>query len=368
MKPKIFAAYLTQFHETEDNNLFWGNGFTDWVSVKRATPLLDGQVQPRVPLDGNYYNLSDYRVIASQATLARSHGISGFNIYHYWFKNGKQELQLPAELLLNHTEIDIEFFFSWDNCSWKRTWSNVEGNDWAPINDAKTENGPAILCEQDYGSENEWEQHFLYLLPFFKDSRYLKFDGKPVFAFMTYYDIYRMEKMLVFWNDLAISHGFPGIYVLTNYLGPRRGFKKDAFFVYQPAFSAWEARNVREARIKKYLHIVPKPDYPVRYISDYDRVWKKILSFTKRNPHIIPGAFVGFDDTPRRGNKARIIVNGNPTKFGQYFKSLYSICTSNEQRVILLTAWNEWGEGAYLEPDETNEYTYLETVKEITNK
>ena len=96
MKTKVFAAYLPQYHETEDNNKFWGLGYTDWVGVRNAKPQFDGHKQPRVPLNENYYDLTNYESIIWQANLAKEYGIDGFNIYHYWFKDGKQELQKPA--------------------------------------------------------------------------------------------------------------------------------------------------------------------------------------------------------------------------------------------------------------------------------
>ena len=147
MRTKVFAAYLPQYHETEDNNIFWGQGYTDWVGVKKAEPQYLGHKQPKVPLDSYYYDLTDYNVILWQSRIAKKYGIDGFNIYHYWFKDGKQELEKPAEILLEHKEINIEFFFTWDNASWKRTWGNVQGNDWAPVFDNNDNKGSSILVE-----------------------------------------------------------------------------------------------------------------------------------------------------------------------------------------------------------------------------
>ena len=175
MKTKVFAAYLPQYHETEDNNKFWGLGYTDWVGVRNAKPQFDGHKQPKVPLNENYYDLTNYESIIWQANLAKEYGIDGFNIYHYWFKDGKQELQKPAEILLQHKEININFFFTWDNASWRRTWGNIQGNDWAPAFDKNmSKSGSATLVEFQYGEEPQWKAHFEYLLQFFKDERYYK--------------------------------------------------------------------------------------------------------------------------------------------------------------------------------------------------
>ena len=160
VKTKIIAAYLPQFHETKENNEFWGEGFTDWVGVKKAKPQFRGHIQPKVPLDNKYYDLLDVNTIKWQTTLANKYGVDGFNIYHYWFKNGKKMLNKPAELILENKDINIKFFFSWDNCSWVRSWSSIQGNNWTPENN----NGKKqCLLELDYGDEKQWEKHFNYL-------------------------------------------------------------------------------------------------------------------------------------------------------------------------------------------------------------
>lgn len=365
-KTKVFAAYLPQYHETEDNNRFWGQGYTDWVAVKNALPQFVGHVQPKVPFNEYYYDLSDVEVIRKQAQIAREYGVNGFNIYHYWFKNGKQELSLPAELLLSHPDIDIEYFFTWDSGSWKRTWSNVPGNDWAPSFDQNNVSytGTAVLVEGGYEDKNAWIIHFNYLLKFFNDNRYLKIDNKPVLFFMDTGNFEILSKMFECWEEEAIKNGFAGIYLASR---SRVIFNHSAFgrsFYYEPEFSAWGRRRAIETRITKFTKIPIKSKCPVRYIYDYDYVWRKIIkSETKGNRNIIPGCFVSYDDTPRRGDKAMIIQGGSPEKFYEYFKRMYSLVCQNDRELLLLTAWNEWGEGAYLEPDEKDRFAYLEAIK-----
>lgn len=122
MKPNIIAFYLPQFHTIPENDEWWGKGFTDWVNVKNARPLFGGHMQPRIPLNTNYYDLSTVEAIRWQTSLAREYGVDGFCIYHYWF-NGKLLLEKPAEILLANNDIDISFCFSWANEPWARTWT-----------------------------------------------------------------------------------------------------------------------------------------------------------------------------------------------------------------------------------------------------
>ena len=364
-KTKIFAAYLPQFHETEDNNKFWGIGYTDWVGVKNAKPQYDGHIQPNVPLNNIYYDLASVETIRWQAKIARKYGVDGFNIYHYWFKNGKQELEKPAELLLENKSIDIGFFFSWDNCSWKRTWSNVPGNDWGTMNskeDNDVEKG--LLVELDYGDKEQWRVHFEYLLPYFRDKRYLKIDNKPVFAFMTAIDYHLLNEMIDFWRKLALNEGFDGLYILSqkNYLFNK--VNADSNFLYQPIFASWGFKKLIESKVKEKFKIdISNKKGPVKYLYDYDKVWNNILNSIKIYKDIVPGCFVRYDDTPRRGKNAGVIKGATPVKFRNYFKEFYSACCKSGKELLLITAWNEWGEGAYLEPDTVNEYEYLESLK-----
>ena len=147
MKTKLIAWYLPQYHCIPENNVFWGEGFTDWVTVKKARPLFKGHQQPKTPLNNNYYDLSIKENVTWQAKLAKDYGIYGFGIYHYWFNNEKNLLTKPLEIIYNNKEIDIHYFMAWDNANWKRSWSAIEGNSWAPIadNDQKTSKESGIL-------------------------------------------------------------------------------------------------------------------------------------------------------------------------------------------------------------------------------
>lgn len=365
-KVQVFAMYLPQYHETEVNSRFWGEGFTDWVSVKKSKPLFDGHNQPEKPLDNNYYDLSKKEDIKWQADLARKYGIDAWGIYHYWFNNEQQALTKPAEIILANKDINMPFFFAWDNASWKRTWSKLSGNDWSPLNDEKKEifhNGPEILIEYRLGTEADWKLHFDYLLPYFKDHRYVKNNGKPLFLIYRYSP--EIMDMAECWNEWAIKAGFEGIEVVLSY-NPFHGIPSDASkFCYEPLYSGWGSywdrfkrfvfRNNQQNRIQLF---------------DYEKTWKTIIKNARccKDKKKYYGAFVGYDDSPRRGNKGKAIINASPSLFGNYLKQLLQICEQQGKPFVFLTAWNEWGEGAHLEPNSVDGYAYLEKLKEIRNE
>lgn len=359
---KIIAMYLPQFHQIPENDDFWGEGFTDWVTVKNAKPLFEGHQQPRTPLNNNYYDLSIKDNIAWQAELAKEHDVYGFGIYHYWFNNDKNLLTKPAEIIRDNEEIGINYFFTWDNVSWKRTWSNVEGNDWAPVIDASKGIGDAILIPYIIGDEKDWRNHYIYLRPFLKDNRYIRKDNKPMFGILHYSE--EIAQMCTYWNQLAKEDGFDGMYFVFFANKNKRIPTSANVFKYEPAFSGWsgDPMHIRIVRkIKEALSIDSRPEI----VRDYDAVWKKIIKNAVKmsDSHIYHGALVSFDDTPRRGVKGRLIKNSTPDKFEKYFSKLLEISSQQRKEFVFVTAWNEWGEGAVLEPDEENGDAYLKALK-----
>lgn len=363
---KIIANYLPQFHSIPENDLWWGDGYTDWMAVRKAQPVYNGQYQPRVPLDGNYYDLSDPSVIAWQAALARKYGIWGFGIYHYWFSPEQNLLTRPAYNLLNQPEIDINYMFIWDNCSWVRTWSNIPGNDWTPEFDGSPvdDENAGVLAKLAYGGRGEWEKHFEYLLPFFLDERYIKIDGRPVFAFMNpNIDYHILSEMMKAMDEMAKAEGFPGLFVLSHANWKRHFFPHE--FQYNPT-----SPNDLRDYLRYGLHNKIRQRRPSLWKINYDSAWNHILNTARvrGKKDLFYSGFVGYDDTPRRGENARIYVGQTPEKFEYYLSELLNISASHNKEFVFLTAWNEWGEGAYLEPDDENGYAYLEAVRAALGK
>jgi len=368
MKTKIIAMYLPQFHSIPENDEFWGKGFTDWVTVKKAKPLFECHNQPRIPFNENYYDLSEKDSIAWQCKLAREHGVYGFAIYHYWFNNDKNLLTKPAEIIRDNKEIDINYFFTWDNCNWKRSWSNVSGNAWSPIADGEqNENqrkGPQILIPYILGEEPDWENHYNSLRLHFFDPRYIKIDNKPVFSIINH-DV-DIEKMCDFWNQLAKKDGFDGMFfIFKNAPRVPRSLFRYSYEPHHVAWGDWGLFHRIKGYVKRKLHIAENLE-----IFDFNKCWDKLLKFAKYNKEntLYYGAFVGYDDTPRRGNKGKIIRGGTPKQFECYLNKLLDISQSKNKEFVFLTAWNEWGEGAYLEPDSVVGYAYLQAVKNVVGK
>lgn len=366
MKPKIIAMYLPQFHQIPENDEFWGEGFTDWVTVKNARPLFKGHQQPRVPLNNNYYDLSIKESVEWQCKLAHEHGIYGFGVYHYWFNNETNLLTKPAEIIRDNDDVKINYFFAWDNANWIRSWSNVAGNDWSPVQDKIVNDNLSksdktkILVPYILGGQQDWEIHYRYVLGHFKSSKYIKIDNKPLFIIYNYSD--EIEKMCKYWDELARLDGFDGMYFIMKY---KQGITDPNIirtFKYEPINSGWYKRTIIQ-RIKGRLRSLFNIEPSVRKFS-YDKIWDRILLNAQKdsNPNIFHGGFVCYDDTPRRGNRGTAVLGATPEKFGFYLKKLLEISASQRKEYVFITAWNEWGEGAILEPDIENKSAYLEEI------
>lgn len=347
---KIWALNLPQFYETAENNKWWGEGFTEWTSVKNAKPLYEGHMQPMIPYKKNYYDLSKKENIKQQAELAKKYGIDGFVYYHYWYE-GRKLLEKPCEILVDSKEIDMNYCFCWANHSWTRAW------------DGKNHE---ILVEQTYGDKEEWENHFQYLMNFFKDNRYIRIDNKPVLFIYKPNDIPNGDERFAYMNKRLLEEKIAdGLYIIeyissfnTN---PSLNISS-AVYEDEPNFTC----RFEISFFNKIKRVICKALKQTDY-QNYDVLWKLILNKKRLygDKKIILGGFPRWDNSPRKGKNSRVIKGATPQKFKQYFKKLYFSERKNNEGIILLNAWNEWGEGAMLEPTEQEKFGYLEAIKNV---
>lgn len=356
---EIYALYLPQYHEIPENNEWWGQGYTEWNAVKAARPFFKGHQQPKEPLNDRYYDLSDETgaTIQWQAEIAKKYGIDGFAIYHYWFKDGKKLLEKPMKILLNHTEIDIGYFVCWANEPWKRTWYQNNGS---------------VLMPQEYGGEEEWVEHYNYLTQFFTDIRYKKIDNRPVVAIYNTAGIDDLKGMIDTWNRLAREDGFDGIYVLgamTAYVQEKRTGVLDGQYMFEPAYTLrYQYSTFKKIKrgINRAAGTIHNLFFQKKKIRDRENIIDLYSSIQKPTdcvaPDVYAGLCPGWDNTPRKQDGGCIFKHSSPERFG---KKLQELIGSDEfGDMIIINAWNEWGEGAYLEPDTENGYSYLEAVSE----
>lgn len=381
---KIISYYLPQFHSIKENDEWWGKGYTEWTNVIPSKPIFEGHYQPKVPLNNNYYNLLDDNVKLWQVNLAKMYGIYGFCYYHYWY-NGHMLLEKPLEQVLKNKQIDFPFCICWANEPWTRIW---EGND------------KKVLISQFYGEKKEWEEHFNYLFPFFKDERYIKENNKPIVIIYRPEVIGCVKEMLSVWDDMAKRNGFNGIKsmcCIKNYDFINKGYEIfDNIIEWQPAlsfnllnqkkhkknFANKIAANIKLLRRKLYNRldeIFGHPYYKYSLLNlikdvfnnnktklyNYNELWENIVNNAPINDKMLPGAFIRYDNTPRYKKKATVTRGDAPEIFKKYMiKQIINARENYKTDKLFFFAWNEWAEGAMLEPDEKYGYSYLEALKE----
>lgn len=359
---KLLAFYLPQYHRIPENDAWWGEGFTEWTNVRKAKPLFKNQTQPKVPLNHNYYNLMEKVTVEWQTGLMKEYGIYGFCYFHYWF-NGKKLLEKPAENLLKWTDIEQPFCFAWANATWARTWSAVKGavTTWISSDIKKGERG--ILVEQTYGTEENWREHYKYLSLFFKDDRYIKVGNKPMLLIYRLNDIACAKEMFSCWNKLAAQDGFSGIHIVSINEEPKGNDYIEAVARYGN-YTEYDYHFWRQ----KYNALIYRLKLPLNKktnILNYKTVWENMIrEMPLEGIKTYPGAVVTYDETPRKGRDACFIAGASPELFEKYLRM--QIRKAEEvyhAEYIFIDAWNEWGEGNYLEPDTEHQYAYLEAVK-----
>jgi len=369
MSIKILAYYLPQYHPIPENDKWWGKGFTEWTNVKKAKPLFKGHKQPIYPGELGYYDLRNPEIQENQAKLANEYGVDGFIYYQYWFDTDKMLLEKPAEAMLKNKKVDIPFCFCWANETWKGIWHGMDND--------------SILIEQKYNGANGYKKYFQYLLPFFKDERYIKIDNKPMFHIYRIQDIPDLNTFLKTFNDLALQNGFKGIYLVAtgNEKNEIIKFNKDINAVvgldsftkmrYGSHFY-FNSNNLLgkiERSIKhrlKSLDTTPieKRTKPIK-INYKKEIYRLKPEF--KTAKYVPCIFPNWDNSARSQNKSLIFFNSNPTHWKNHFYDVVKNYLRHKENppFIVIKSWNEWAEGNYIEPDAKYGRGWLEAVSTV---
>jgi hypothetical protein len=378
-KNRVIAFYLPQYHPIPENDAWWGPGFTEWTNVVAAKPLFRGHVEPRIPADLGFYDLRLPETREAQAAMAREAGIEGFCYYHYWFGNGQQLLERPFNEVLASGEPDFPFCLCWANHTWaSATWTNAKSH--------KT--GSHILMEQLYPGKEDNEAHFRALLPAFRDPRYIRVDGKPLFAVFDPFKFENAAEFIAQWRELARENGLDDFHFVavvrtanpTSYIKSRQKDRQnieavaegwvnqalamgfDAAATDNHLFAQIRAKGILKSAWHDFesqkLHI----QRPFRFNqADINRY---MLIELEKQENIYPTIFPNWDRSPRNRNDA-VYVKSTPEVFEDLARRAVAQVSGkeDEHKIIFLKSWNEWGEGNYMEPDRQYGRGYLEALR-----
>ena len=330
------AYYLPQFHETEENNRWWGKGFTEWTQLNEAKSYFAWQQIRKPDTPFGQYHLLDAKVFEWQQSMAETNGINGFLVFDYWFGEGKKLLEKPMQLVLKE-QLNFKYAFCWANHTWYNKRKNI------------------ILQTQQYLGEQDYKAYFLQLLSHFQSSNYIKIAGKPIFSIFNPKEIPDLDVFIATFNALALQYGFQGIYWLADNTEPHSEWKH-AFDGYAKSGDIFRWRwqdnfwSYLKEKLARKFHFKSLGPFVYTYQGLVIKR-QKLMS----DPKQIPVVFTGWDTTPRHLERGTILNGFTPDSFEQHLNQIYVQLTTRltrpMQQVVLIKSWNEWAEGNVIEPD-----------------
>lgn len=340
--PRLLAFYLPQFHPIPENDLWWGKGFTEWTNVAQAKPLFSGHQQPRIPSDLGFYDLRLPETREAQAELAEEYGIHGFCYHHYWFK-GRRILDRPLDEVLASGRPDFPFCLCWANHHWTRRWDRRERE---------------RLIVQEY-SEDDDRDHIRWLLSVFQDERYIRVDGHPLLLIWRAQDLPDALRTTTLWREEARHAGMPELYICNVETNEAEGEP------YQYGCDA--AVEFPPQRLSPPISRITGPEaaYHENQIREYKDLVSRFLESEEPSYRQFPTVIPSWDNTPRfKSGGASVYLGSTPEMYEHWLKGAIERISSapSEEQLVFVNAWNEWAEGAYLEPDTEHGRAYLEAT------
>lgn len=345
---KFISFYLPQFYTFKENDEWHGRGFTEWTNVTRAIPHFAGHYQPQLPVDLGFYSLNDVSVMHRQVELAKKYGVSGFCFHYYWF-SGKRLMEKPIFNWLEDKSIRFPFCLCWANENWSKMWDG---------------NNQEVLMEQRLDDGDD-ERFFDDIVQFFKDDRYIKIKGCPLLIIYRP-QLFTRERFVKFTEIMrkkAKQAGFPDLFMLnTNVRSFQEDPKKwgmDGQVEFPPnLMTDIEIMNIPEKCNPNFtgtIHNIGKWIREKKYFYDVDyKLFKTV--------------FPNWDNTARKAYSSGHVFQTRPEEYKAWLADVTAWTQKNheqEEQFVFINAWNEWAEGACLEPNNRYGYAYLQATRDV---
>lgn len=341
MKKRLIAYHLPQFHQIKENDLWWGEGYTEWTAIQKWVPYFKGHLL-RKPERLGYYDLRTPEVLEEQYKIASSHGIEGFCFWSYWFGEGERLLEKPLENLLVPTS-QVKYCFAWANHSW-----------------IDKSNG-RLLKQQNYLGEEDYKKFFQVMLPHFRNPNYIKKDNKLVFCIFMPQDIPDFDVFYAVWNKLIQKEGYDGFYFIGDRISSKLKYKS-LFDAFMQSSTMFANRNIFHKILDRLIRSYSWTFLgPMKY--SYKKMMKNLYTDLYKSDNFIPTIFSGWDSTPRHAKRGVVLYDFNLDSFRKHVKDIFALHTKNE--FIFIKSWNEWAEGNILEPDDIFKDSLLKVIKTI---
>jgi len=342
---RAIAFYLPQFHPIPENDTWWGKGFTEWTNVRPAQPQFQGHYQPHEPDEFlGYYDLRDTNVMRKQIELAKQYGIEGFCFYTYWF-TGTRLLETPVDNYLADATLDLPFCICWANENWSRRWDGLDND---------------LLMVQHYSDQDDIA-FIAHMAKYLRDPRYIRVQGKPLLI------VYRpnlfpsMKETAQRWRDWCRENGLGEIYIAYVQSFEKRDpaeYGLDAAIEFPPNNSAPPDITEKIA--------APRPEFSGK-VYDWRVFMQRSENYAPESYTVFRGACPSWDNTARKKERGTVFAHSSPKLFERWLVNAFEDTAQRsediDQRLVFINAWNEWAEGAHLEPDHRYGYAWLESVR-----
>ena len=341
---KLMAFYLPQFHPIPENDEWWGKGFTEWTHVSKASPQFIGHYQPRLPGELGFYDLRLPEIQKRQVELAKKYGISGFCFHYYWFC-GKRLLGLPLEQFLKNPELDFPFCLCWANENWTRRWDGLDQE---------------VLIAQAHSPEDDLA-FIKSVEPAFRDRRHIRVNGRPLLIVYRPSLLPEPRETAQRWRDYCAKNNLDGLYLIAvqafETMDPRPlGFDAAVEF---PPHKLAEGAPVLNSQME-----IVNPDYQ-GVISDYSYMVESAKKVYRPDFTLFRGVCPSWDNDARKPGRGITYQNSTPAMYQEWLTEACRFAANEsdpDKRLVFINAWNEWSEGAYLEPDRRYGYAYLQAT------
>lgn len=348
-KVNLAAYYLTQFHPNDKNDEWWGKGTTEWNNVNQALPQFVGHYQPRKPGELGYYDLRLKENMERQIEIAKNYGVNIFCFYYYWF-DGDRLLEKPLNMFLQNKDLDMKFCYCWANENWTKRFSGTD---------------EGILMGITQTTES-YEAFIDSVLLDMMDDRYYRINNKPVISIYRPSLIPYPEEVLKVWRKKAKDTIGTDLYLIAV---QERDVNKDWGAVGFDAETEFQPKQIQHKckEITSAIKTIRK-DFSGNIYDYKDLVEKKkYLIPSNLNKKVYSAVMPMWDNTARRNFRGTIFHGSTPQLYKEWLSDIVNRTNKRndlDDKLIFINAWNEWGEGTYLEPDYKYGFAYLQATKE----
>lgn len=344
---KTIAFYLPQFHPIPENDRWWGKGFTEWTNVSRGKPQFVGHYQPHLPGELGFYDLRMPEIQRRQIELAKQYGIHGFCFHHYWF-GGTRLLRRPFDQFLASPDMDMPFCLCWANENWSRRWDGKEAE---------------ILIAQQHSPADDLA-FIRDIEPALRDPRYIRIDGRPLLVVYRPSLLPNARETAARWRAYCREAGLGDPFLVSTQAFDRtdpRDFGFDAAMEFAP-------NNLGAPDITRHMPLVNREFQGVVY--DYQYLVEHAKTVTPPAYELFRSVTPMWDNEARRPGRGAVFANATPARYREALEATcrYTAAHLPDKPFVFLNAWNEWAEGAHLEPDRRYGYAYLQATADALRR